>query len=114
MSRSRLQSRGHCDDGQGESIDFTLYCPKNAILKTVKAHWAVAPVTPLEPLVIWRDSPFGSEYDSVVLEVDPEACTLTDYAIAPGIEFTRADVIHVEFPNSDDKACSAEIIVELV
>ena len=113
--RKRLYDQAQPPPPEGLNIDYTL--PFNMIIKTVKAHWDLIPVTSeyLEIRRVYND-------DMVLIRVNPatavDPCTglpgLNDFMNTDDIELKKGDRILASFPNTDGTDCFLEIILEQV
>ena len=120
MTRARFSAREKCDNGQGESINFSFICPYNMKLVCVKANWQAIPVTD-EYLEVTKNS--AALGDFVVLRENPKTAVnpfpppmvgLTEFMNTDRIELLKGETVTVTYLNTDDQDCTAEIILEQV
>lgn len=83
------------------------------IMEQITAHWSAIPATS-ESLTLVKDSVDGPEFDTTLIDFDPNVENVQDLVCNQGFRFTKGDRVVIAYPNTDDNDVGVEIMIRQV
>ena len=92
------------------AVDLEFEVPTAGIIAFVAIHFSAAPTT-AENIHILFNSRHGTDYDTVLHQLDPSDDSLTDFIWYPdgALTLNRGDTLHVTYPNTDGNTLGVTI-----